>query len=399
MNSTLSNRESNRDRLAQLDTFLCNTRSLWQPQPFKQARPAWCDLYPQLTEALLTLDDEQLQFYSDSPESFLPWLVEQLPELTPLLSWHALPAKAAIDIELPGNRFFDGMGGRKRSQIEAFTRHSGQIEHTVVEWCGGKGHLGRLLGRSWHKPVTTLEWDAVLCEAGCVAAEKAGIDQVFHVTDVLQPDLPVALAHQHAVALHACGELHRTLVRHSIKQTAAALDIVPCCYGLGCDDIYQPFTEGLSLQLQKDDMRLAVTETVTAGQREVVQRNKEMAWKLGYIELRKQQAGETGYRNIKPIRKSWLQLSFREFCQQLDQREGLMRTGDADWDRFEQLGWQRQGEVMRLLLLRHSFRRPLELWLVLDMVCALEAEDYQVEYGTFCERQMTPRNIMISARR
>lgn len=133
MTSTQSNRESNRDRLAQLDTFLSNTRSLWQPQPFKQVRPAWCDLYPQLTEALLTLDADQLRLYSDSPESFLPWLVEQLPELTPLPGWHELPVKQTSAIELPGNRFFDGMGGRKRSQIEAFTCHSGQIEHSVIE--------------------------------------------------------------------------------------------------------------------------------------------------------------------------------------------------------------------------------------------------------------------------
>lgn len=391
--------QSNRNKLSELDTFLNNTRAFWQPQPFKQARPAWCDHYPQLAGRLLALDNDQLKCFSDQPEQCLSWLVERLPELAPLLHWHRLPARQAVDIEFPGNRFFDGMGGRKRSQIEAFTRHSGQIEHSVVEWCGGKGHLGRLLGHSWHKPVTTLEWDGALCEAGCVAAKKAGIDQVFHVTDVLQPDLPLALTQQHAVALHACGELHRTLVRHSIQQEAAALDIVPCCYGLGCDGQYQPFTAGLSLALQTDDLRLAVTETVTAGQREVVQRNKEMAWKLGYIELRQQSTGETVYRNIKPIRKPWLKGSFAEFCQQLAQREGLMLTENVDWEYFEQQGWQRQGEVMRLLLLRHSFRRPLELWLVLDMVCALEAADYQVEYGTFCERQMTPRNIMISARK
>lgn len=388
-----------RDRLAQLDTFLDSSRSLWQPQPFKQVRPPWCEKYPQLTAKLLALSDDQLQRFSDIPEDFLPWLVEQLPELGPLLRWHALPAKQESDVALPGNRFFDGMGGRKRAQIEAFTRHSGVIEHSLIEWCGGKGHLGRLLGRSWQQPVTTLEWDAALCEAGCRAAEKAGIDQAFHVTDVLQSELPVSLTRQHAVALHACGELHRTLVRHSIRQEAAAVDIVPCCYGLGCEGTYQPFTQGLALRLQKEDLRLAVTETVTAGQREVLQRNREMAWKLGYIELRKQQTGQRDYRNIKPIRKAWLKLTFREFCQQLATREELILNQDTDWSRFEQQGWQRHAEVMRLLLLRHSFRRPLEQWLVLDMVCALETAGYDVEYGTFCERQMTPRNIMISARR
>ena len=53
---------------------------------------------------------------------------------------------------------------------------------------------------------------------------------------------------------------------------------------------------------------------------------------------------------------------------------------------------------MRLSLLRAAFRRALEMWLVLDMANFITENGYQVALSTFCERELTPRNILISAR-
>jgi hypothetical protein len=47
------------------------------------------------------------------------------------------------------------------------------------------------------------------------------------------------------------------------------------------------------------------------------------------------------------------------------------------------------GRGRNLELLRGLFRRPLELWLVLD----------RVEVGRFCEPTLTPRNLMVLAER
>jgi hypothetical protein len=73
-------------------------------------------------------------------------------------------------------------------------------------------------------------------------------------------------------------------------------------------------------------------------------------------------------------------------------------AGSIDWDRYEALGWQRQHETMRLSLVRHAFRRAIEVWLVLDLVNYLIGKGYEVGLCTFCERELTPRNILISAR-
>jgi hypothetical protein len=174
---------------------------------------------------------------------------------------------------------------------------------------------------------------------------------------------------------------------------------VPCCYHLGSGERYRPFTQHAQLSLTRDDLRLAVTGHATASQRELRQRDREMAWKLGFIELRKDLQGNDEYRDLRPVDKQWLKLGFEGFCRALATRESLDLPSVGDWQGYESLAWQRQREVMRLSLPRHAVRRALELWLVLDMALALQQAGYEVGVQTFCPGHVSPRNILLSARR
>ncbi len=80
------------------------------------------------------------------------------------------------------------------------------------------------------------------------------------------------------------------------------------------------------------------------------------------------------------------------------EREGDKLPAEIDWYAAEAAGWQRQRETMRLSLVRHAFRRAIELWLVLDLASFIAEQGYEVEVGSFCDRKLTPRNILISAR-
>lgn len=62
-------------------------------------------------------------------------------------------------------------------------------------------------------------------------------------------------------------------------------------------------------------------------------------------------------------------------------------------------GWKRSRDVRAFELIRVAVRRPLEVWLVLDMALGLAGEGYEVEVGEFCGRELTPRNLLIRARR
>jgi hypothetical protein len=150
------------------------------------------------------------------------------------------------------------------------------------------------------------------------------------------------------------------------------------------------------MQLSRDDLRLAVTETVTASPRLTRQRDKEMAWKLGFDAY---QRGVTGnaYKPFKSVPAPWFRTGFAEFLGLMAERAGLPLPGSVSVHLFEESGWRRQAEVIRLSIVRHAFRRAIEVWLALDLAIYLENNGYTVALGSFCERRITPRNLLISA--
>ena len=385
-------------QLLDLDAFLNQYAWLWREQPFKICRPSWCGQLPELTQALLSLADSEVSRLERDPAALLSFLQPYLPELEQLEELCGLPLIPSPATGLNEARFGWEVPGRKRQQIEAFSQAISTMQSPVLEWCGGKGHLGRSLALLWQQPVETVEWDPALCEEGRRLSARAKVQQVFHVEDALAEATLRHSQDKHVVALHACGDLHRRLVHAAGKERLKALDFAPCCYHLGRENHYQPFNKELQLQLSRDDLRLSVTNSDTAPAAQLRLRDQEMAWKLGYECLRQGLQPDVPYQNIKPINKAWLKLTFAQFCAQLAAREGLDLSDKIDWAALEQQGWQRQCEVMRLNLLRFVFRRALEVWLVLDMASWLQQQGYTVTVQEFCTRAVTPRNIVISVR-
>ena len=380
-----------------LDRVLSECRPLWEAQPFREVRPDWCRRWPALTDELLALDDGAQARLADDGEAAAALVACHVPEVA------VLPELADVAAGRKGSfadrdRFRDrDIPGRKQAQIAAFVAAVHGPGLPVVDWCGGKGHLGRLLASHWKVPVTTLDIDPVLCADGEVLAARAGVAQDFVVADVTLPGAALDRG-CHAAALHACGNLHRALVTRAAPSGLAALDVVPCCYHLGIEGNYRTLSGNLRTVVTGDDARMAVTEAVTAAPRRVRQRDREMAWKLGFAAWRRLQDGSRQYRSFRPVPAAWSRGSFGEFMRLMAQREQLALPAARGMDELERLGWQRQREVMRLSIVRHAFRRPLEVWLALDLAVRLENDGYAVDLGRFCERRLTPRNLLISAR-
>src|SRR5690606_12966336 len=88
---------------------------------------------------------------------------------------------------------------------------------------------------------------------------------------------------------------------------------------------------------------------------------------------------------------------FAGFCHWAAAQKHVTLTPSIDRAAFEAQGWERTSRVRRWELIRHLFRRPLEMWLVLDRVVWLEEVGFDVELCQFCERHLTPRNLLIKA--
>jgi len=372
---------------------------LWRPTPFHIPRPDWCDLYPDLGQQLLSLKDEEVTRLAGDAHALIELLAHVRPQLRSLHELIALP-RAGHNAAPPPAHLFTHVPGRKQGQITAFAQATTDIRFPILEWCAGKGHLGRLLGYQHRHPVASLEIDATLVRAGTALAAHAGITQTFLHEDALAASAQPHLAGHHAVALHACGELHLALLRAAVTHGAPALDLAPCCYYRIAQKNYVPLNHDADLPLSRDELHLAVTESITAGQRDRRQRDLARAWKLAFLEWRTRLGVPRG-RTFKPVPGGWLTLGFDAWMRRLCQRELLreLLPEAANHDELEQIGWQRLKEVSRLELVRLTFRRPLEIWLALDRAVFLARHGYQVDLHEFCDPALTPRNLLISARR
>ena len=144
---------------------------------------------------------------------------------------------------------------------------------------------------------------------------------------------------------------------------------------------------------------MAVQETVTAPRHDRRHRQRAGAWRLGFDHLQRRVRGRDDYLPVPSLAYGRMPDRFEGFCRWAAAQKGVELHDGIDWAHHEAWGLRRQAEVTRLELVRHLFRRPLEVWLALDRLVFLEEAGYDAELGTFCERELTPRNLLIRARR
>ena len=389
----------NASRFARLTTLLCDAQPLWRPVPYREPRPAWCARLPQLTEELLGLDAPAVEALAGDDRHLVGWLAQRLPELAGLPDLVTLPASPALPLRDPGRHFDWAIPGRKRQQIEAFAAAVGPPAAPLIDCCAGKGHLGRFFAAQWSVDVDSIDIDAALVDAGARLARRARQNgQRLAAGDVLADDLADRLAGRHVVALHACGDLHRRLVGAAAGSGAAAIDLSPCCYQRTQTSPLPAFCGPTALALGRDDLRLAVTGSATEAPRQTRRRRRENAWKLGFMSLLSA-PGDFVYRPLQPIPTTWLNEDFAGFCGLLATREAIPLPPAPAWQAAAAAGQARWHAAERLTLLRLGFRRAIEVWLALDMLLYLEAAGWSACLSEFCAPALTPRNLLLSARR
>ena len=388
-----------RERLDQLGMLLTQYGWLWRQNSYGSTALTWPQHTPGLAQALLALDDGTVQHLTNDTFAARTWLMQHLPELvqSPLASDipvaptnFVVPRDIALECDVPG---------RKAAQLAAMITAMDPAGRAVVDWCGGKGHLGRWLSRHWQVPVSTLDKDARLCAEGQRLARRAGVLQEFVVHDVLQHDAGPQLNDKHAVALHACGDLHRTLVCAAVRAHSVAIDIMPCCYHVSAHESYHYVSAAAELPLTRLEAKLAVTDESTSSAREQRLRDRAMAWKFGFSVLARDALGVEMDGRVPPGKKHWLQLEFTRFCRALAEYHGFSFSSSTLWLEGEAEGWKRLQRARRLAIPRIAFRRALELYLVSDLAVYLSDHDYVVTLSTVCTTNVTPRNVLLSARR
>ncbi|PVZ10338.1 MULTISPECIES: methyltransferase [unclassified Pseudomonas] len=389
-----------RQRFEALGAFLREHQGIWRPRPFTQLQCPWEQQWPALAAWLRAQSLEHAETAHHAPGTlaapppFPEWArqAQALAEVGPLPAHPAPPPPGRLSVDVPG---------RKWQQIEAFAQHLSfaQAPNHWLDWCAGKGHLGRRLVQPGQQ-LTCLEYDPALVASGAALSQRLGLPAEHIQQDVLASTCEQRLAPGITpVALHACGDLHVRLLALAAERGVQQLAIAPCCYNRIQASHYTPLSQparALGLELDKDDLGLPASETVTAGARVRRQRDQSMAWRLAFDLWQREAQGSDHYLPTPPLPSAAFAQPFPQWCQAMAALKGLALP-DTDWAELEARGWQRLAHVRNLELPRNLFRRPLELWLTLDRALYMQEHGYHTTVGTFCARELTPRNLMLVA--
>jgi hypothetical protein len=395
--------EKNRQIWVELNRLLTQTQRHWQNRPFEaMVRQQWRVDHPQLWDWLWSLSEVEHSYFRENDDALAMALSPFIPEAMTL--WKLAQTKQlpiSENAKIWPRDFEVGIPGRKWQQINAFVSVLPNKEESsqFVEWCAGKGFLGRSLAYQTKLPVISLEWQSELCVVAKKAANQWRLPITVKEGDAFSIDGQSILTSScHAVALHACGDLHTTLLKAIAKQKSDSVSLSPCCYHLIQTKIYCPLSSLVKtseLQLSPHDLRLCLQESVTAGKRIRDLRFTEVSYRLGFDYLQQQWRDTQEYFSLPNVQKSILMGGFEAFCYWASAEKGLTMPSQINFNAALNEGEKAYREVQCLELIRQLFRRPLEIWLVLDRVLFLEESNYKVNYGTFCSKSMTPRNILI----
>lgn len=197
--------------------------------------------------------------------------------------------------------------------------------------------------------------------------------------------------------MHACGALHVQFLQSACVHHAQYIALAPCCYHRQHGD-YVPMSaaaKNCDLMLDSAALRLAQQNQITAGASERAQRAKELRWRLGYEQLRQHTQGESLYRPLPSVKMHRFS-DFADFCEFASQQHQVPVKSTL-YSHFEELGEHARLRMLRLDAIRHCFRRPLELWLLLDKMAYLVQQGYGVRALQFCANTDTPRNLLLIA--
>ena len=413
-------------KLSRISECLSSLKALWQVQAFECQALPWEKAFPSLAKTVWAIDDadiESLDLEQQELVAFLlPSVIDDLTEnghfsvdksaLAKLLNERfSSDTVEGIETSSSANstlteselgHFSAHIKGRKWQQITQFADNVPLDGLPILEWCAGKGHLGRYLAKTRQVNVTSLEWQQSLCDQGQEFANRWQLQQQFKCTDVFKLSQSPLKPMQHAVALHACGDLHVRLLKLATESSTQAISFSPCCYHLIEAKHYQPLSEVAKqarFRLSRHDLQLPLQQSVIANERQLALRHQEISWRLGFDSLQRDATGSGCYLPIPSIKRSQLSASFTDFCHWAAAQKKVDISTVDDLEKYLQIGRERQRLTRRIDLVAHLFRRVLEHWLILDRICFLEQHNYQVAVVEFCANSITPRNSLIQAQK
>ena len=105
------------------------------------------------------------------------------------------------------------------------------------------------------------------------------------------------------------------------------------------------------------------------------------------------------YSSFPPVPDSWKDMKFEEYAKNVCIREGFPHVPQNRIETILEEGRNKLREIRALSSIRSLFARVLEVWINADRALWLCERGYSVELGICMPQQVSPRNIVIRAKR
>lgn len=378
-----------------LGEWLARWQAIWRPRPFAQQPVPWEADHPSLSRFLRGLPEGSLARWEQQPwalEAPGPW-ADWVREARRLTAIEAPPA--LVDRWRPR-----GIKARKWRQVEALAWMAGRHHPggAWLDWCSGKGHLGRTLAADTGEALVAVERDPVLVADGQAAADRDGLNARFVVADALGDGVQELRPDRHGVALHACGSLHQRLLNGARQGQLSAVTVAPCCYHRIQGEQHTPVSQvgqALALALDRRTLRLPTMEVVVAAPRVEAVRKRSVTWRAALDLLRREALGADVPALLPHLPSAWFRGSFEDLVHHAQRELDWPTPPPARWQPLLDDADEHARLARALALPRWLFRRPLELYLVGDAALGLVEAGWEVRVQRFCARDLSPRNLLV----
>jgi len=362
------------NHLSKLSIVLNDNYSQWQPN-FGQ---------------LPLTSPSSLASYIDSPSPIAQWSgnTTRVADISPHLS--------------------SGIKGRKLTQItnfiaaiaDSFKENSSS---TLFDYCCGKAHLSRIASQVTSvSAIHGIEFEGNLVNQARALCEKLSIPHNINCGDALDRNYTFP-KNGHVLAMHACGELHTTLLEEAVIQKHAYISLSPCCYHKRFRNPYRPLsTQGKAAQLQltSENIKLAVRGATTSSQGERKAFHQLRTLRLVFDSYCREYLAHADYTPLPSLPQSSARLNIQDFIALGCELKGLplLLLSSEDYAQLQSSAEVRYQHELQQELVAQQFQPLLEEWIVLDLALYLEENNYSVEVTRFCDIATTPRNYLIKAR-
>jgi len=306
------------------------------------------------------------------------------------------------------SHFCSGIKGRKLQQITDFIssirgEFDAKTPTPLFDYCCGKAHLSRLASQVLNiSKIHGVEFDMSLVTQAQSLCEQQGLAHDIHCDDALKRNYQLPKS-GHILAMHACGELHTTLLEEAVQQKVTHISLSPCCYHKRFNTPYQPLSKiarATGLNLNNHNIKLAVRGATTSSQGERTAFHTLRTLRLVFDSYCREFLKCDYYTPLPSLPLSAARLSISEFIKQACELKNLplLALSQIEIEHLKTAGKERYQAELHREETSQQFQPLLEEWIVLDLALFLEEHNYAVDITRFCDPRVTPRNYLLKAK-